>query len=273
MRSCSWHARDATSRCSFPAIHMRSPTAATSPRSSSAPGVDFEAVPGMTVEMAAPVMSGIPLTIEGRSASVGIGLVRGAETIVLRLASGWWESGISKLLADGRTPETPGRADPQPRPARAAPRGSAPRRARAQGGDVRSARRRAARARSRRRDGRAPRHAVEAAAARPPRPDHARAPPDRAVPPRAGRPRARRWSRSRPSRSSRCRPTSACARRSPTSTRRRWSSSRRPTRSTSSSRCSSRRRRRARAARLQALRDRPGDGRIAWGRTACAPSS
>ena len=70
-------------------------------------GVDFEAVPGMTVEMAAPIMSGIPLTIEGRAASVGIGLVRGAETVVLRLASGWWESGISKLLADGRDATTP----------------------------------------------------------------------------------------------------------------------------------------------------------------------
>ena len=69
-------------------------------------GVDFESVPGMTVEMAAPVMSGIPLTIEGRAASLGIGLVRGAETVVLRLASGWWESGISKLLADGRDAKT-----------------------------------------------------------------------------------------------------------------------------------------------------------------------
>ena len=70
-------------------------------------GLDFEAVPGMLVEIAAPVMSGIPLTIEGMSASLGIGLVRDAETMVLRLASGWWESGISKLLADGRPPETP----------------------------------------------------------------------------------------------------------------------------------------------------------------------
>lgn len=70
-------------------------------------GVEFEAVPGMTVEMAAPVMSGIPLTIEGRAASLGLGLVSGAETIVVRLASGWWESGITKLLADGREPRTP----------------------------------------------------------------------------------------------------------------------------------------------------------------------
>jgi len=52
-------------------------------------------------------MSGIPLTIEGRAASIGFGLVKGAETVVLRLASGWWESGITALLADGRTPETP----------------------------------------------------------------------------------------------------------------------------------------------------------------------
>ncbi len=70
-------------------------------------GIDFEAVPGLIVELAAPVMSGIPLTIEGLSASIGFGLVKGGETIVLRLASGWWESGITALLADGRAPQTP----------------------------------------------------------------------------------------------------------------------------------------------------------------------
>jgi uroporphyrinogen III methyltransferase/synthase len=70
-------------------------------------GVDFEAMPGLIVELAAPVMSGIPLTIEGRSASIGFGLVKGGETVVLRLASGWWESGITALMADGRTPQTP----------------------------------------------------------------------------------------------------------------------------------------------------------------------
>ena len=69
--------------------------------------VDFEAVPGLIVELAAPVMSGIPLTIEGLSASIGFGLVTGGETVVLRLASGWWESGISKLMADGRSADTP----------------------------------------------------------------------------------------------------------------------------------------------------------------------
>jgi uroporphyrinogen III methyltransferase/synthase len=69
-------------------------------------GVDFDAVPGLIVELAAPVMSGIPLTIEGRSASIGFGLVKGGETVVLRLASGWWESGISALLAEGRSADT-----------------------------------------------------------------------------------------------------------------------------------------------------------------------
>ncbi len=70
-------------------------------------GVDFEALPGLIVELVAPMMSGIPLTIEGLSASIGLGLVKGAETVVLRLASGWWESGISALLAEGRSAETP----------------------------------------------------------------------------------------------------------------------------------------------------------------------
>ena len=70
-------------------------------------GIDFEAVPGLIVELAAPVMSGIPLTIEGLSASIGFGLVTGGETVVLRLASGWWESGISALLQNGRGAETP----------------------------------------------------------------------------------------------------------------------------------------------------------------------
>ncbi|GAC1505765.1 MAG: uroporphyrinogen-III C-methyltransferase [Candidatus Dormibacteraceae bacterium] len=70
-------------------------------------GLDFEAMPGLILELAAPVLSGIPLTIEGQSASIGFGLVKGAETVVLRLASGWWESGIAALLADGRTNDTP----------------------------------------------------------------------------------------------------------------------------------------------------------------------
>src|SRR5690348_7949547 len=51
-------------------------------------GVDFEAVPGLIVELAAPVMSGIPLTIEGLAASIGFGLIDSGETVVLGLASG-----------------------------------------------------------------------------------------------------------------------------------------------------------------------------------------
>jgi len=70
-------------------------------------GIDFEAIPGLILELAAPVMSGIPLTIEGRAASIGFGLVQGSETVVLRLASGWWESGIGALLAAGRPSDTP----------------------------------------------------------------------------------------------------------------------------------------------------------------------
>src|SRR5256714_9882742 len=70
-------------------------------------GIDFEAVPGLIVELAAPVMSGIPLTIEGLSASIGFGLVTGGETVVLRLASGWWESGITALLQYRRAPQIP----------------------------------------------------------------------------------------------------------------------------------------------------------------------
>lgn len=70
-------------------------------------GIDFDAVPGLIVELAAPVMSGIPLTIEGLAASLGFGLVTGGETVVLRLASGWWQSGIAAVLQNGRPPETP----------------------------------------------------------------------------------------------------------------------------------------------------------------------
>src|SRR3989440_5074977 len=70
-------------------------------------GIDFEALPGLIVELAAPVMSGIPLTIEGLSASLGFGLATGGDTVVLRLASGWWESGITALMQNGRSAETP----------------------------------------------------------------------------------------------------------------------------------------------------------------------
>ena len=69
-------------------------------------GVEFDAIPGLLPETAAPALSGIPLTIEGHAASVGLGLPRnrrlaGAETVVLRLAGGWGEAGVNALLALG----------------------------------------------------------------------------------------------------------------------------------------------------------------------------
>src|SRR5437763_12601195 len=77
-------------------------------------GIDFEAVPGLIVELAAPVMSGIPLTIDGGSALIGFGLVTGGETVVLRLGSGWWGSGIRARLRHGRHADkaAPMRANP-----------------------------------------------------------------------------------------------------------------------------------------------------------------
>ncbi len=68
-------------------------------------GVSFESVPGLVAEMAGPTVSGVPLTVEGRSASIQIGLRRDGETTVLRLAAGWWESGIRALLGAGFAPE------------------------------------------------------------------------------------------------------------------------------------------------------------------------
>jgi len=64
-------------------------------------GIEFDAIPGLLVETAAPTLGGIPLTIEGRAASVGLGLVKGAETVVVRLAAGWLEAGVKALLAAG----------------------------------------------------------------------------------------------------------------------------------------------------------------------------
>jgi len=68
-------------------------------------GVPFESVPGLVAETAGPTVSGVPLTVEGRSASIQIGLRREGETTVLRLAAGWWESGVRALLAAGFAPE------------------------------------------------------------------------------------------------------------------------------------------------------------------------
>jgi uroporphyrinogen III methyltransferase/synthase len=70
-------------------------------------GVEFEAVPGLLVETAAPALSGIPLTLEGRSASLVIGAPGHGDTAVLRLPSGWWEAGVASLLRHGRSPDMP----------------------------------------------------------------------------------------------------------------------------------------------------------------------
>lgn len=69
-------------------------------------GVDFEALPGLPAELAGPTLSGVPLAVEGRSGSVQLGLRREGETLVLRLAAGWWESGLKALLEAGFAPET-----------------------------------------------------------------------------------------------------------------------------------------------------------------------
>lgn len=68
--------------------------------------IEFEAVPGLLLETAAPALSGIPLTLEGRSASVALGTPGRADTAVLRLPSGWWDAGVASLLRHGRAPES-----------------------------------------------------------------------------------------------------------------------------------------------------------------------
>jgi uroporphyrinogen III methyltransferase/synthase len=67
--------------------------------------VDFDVVPGILLETAAAAMGGVPLTLEGRSASVAMGAVAQADSIVLRLAGGWWEAGVDLLLRSGHAAE------------------------------------------------------------------------------------------------------------------------------------------------------------------------
>jgi uroporphyrin-III C-methyltransferase len=67
-------------------------------------GIDFDVVPGVLVETAAAALGGVPLTLEGRSASVAIGAVAQGDSIVLRLADGWWEAGVDLLLRAGHAP-------------------------------------------------------------------------------------------------------------------------------------------------------------------------
>src|SRR5256885_12374206 len=51
-------------------------------------GVDLEAVPRPIVELAAPVVSGIPPTIEGLSAAIGFGLATGGGAVGPRRPAG-----------------------------------------------------------------------------------------------------------------------------------------------------------------------------------------
>ncbi|MBO0703165.1 MAG: uroporphyrinogen-III synthase [Candidatus Dormibacteraeota bacterium] len=66
-----------------------------------AAGVELDVVPGVLVEAAAAAMGGIPLSVERRSASIGIGATASGDTRVLRMADGWWEAGIDLLLRSG----------------------------------------------------------------------------------------------------------------------------------------------------------------------------
>ena len=77
-------------------------------------GLDFEVVPGVLPDTSAPALSGIPLTIEGKSASVSLGGTRSSDTTVLRLAPGWLGSAVEALLAAGRAPDSPAAILDQP---------------------------------------------------------------------------------------------------------------------------------------------------------------
>ena len=68
-------------------------------------GLEFEVVPGLAPETAAPALSGIPLTVNGRATSVLMGRAEGADTVMLRLAPGLWETGVKALIDAGRPPE------------------------------------------------------------------------------------------------------------------------------------------------------------------------
>lgn len=65
-------------------------------------GIDFEVVPGLAAEVAAPALSGVPLTLHGRATSVLMGRTEGADSIVLRLAPGLWETGVKALIDAGQ---------------------------------------------------------------------------------------------------------------------------------------------------------------------------
>lgn len=64
-------------------------------------GLEFEVLPGLAPETAAPALSGVPLTVNGRATSVLMGRAEGADSVVLRLAPGLWETGVKALIDAG----------------------------------------------------------------------------------------------------------------------------------------------------------------------------
>ncbi|MGH7922464.1 MAG: uroporphyrinogen-III synthase [Candidatus Dormibacteraceae bacterium] len=64
-------------------------------------GAELDVVPGLLVETAAAALGGVPLTLERRSASIGMGATASGDTRVLRLADGWWDAGVDLLLRSG----------------------------------------------------------------------------------------------------------------------------------------------------------------------------
>lgn len=72
-----------------------------------AAGGELDVVPGVLVETAAAAIGGIPLSLERRSASIGIGATAAGDTRVLRLADGWWEAGVDLLKRSGVAPGAP----------------------------------------------------------------------------------------------------------------------------------------------------------------------
>ena len=72
-------------------------------------GIEFEVLPGLLLETAAPALSGIPLTVKGRPASILLGKPgpEPAETLVMRLQPGFWDTGVKAALEAGRSPDAP----------------------------------------------------------------------------------------------------------------------------------------------------------------------
>jgi uroporphyrinogen III methyltransferase / synthase len=70
-----------------------------------AAGVDFEVLPGLVTDIAAPALSGIPLTVPGRATSIALGRADHADTVVLRLAPALWENGVKALIDAGHPAE------------------------------------------------------------------------------------------------------------------------------------------------------------------------